>query len=268
MRKKHLGGLVVLTFFISWFLYSHSHTEDMDNQELAVAETADQKVLPEVIPIEHASFLLRWDDAIIFNDPVGGAEKYAAYPTPTLVLLSDIHGDHLNVATLESVVPEGVRIIAPQAVYDELPDRLKAQTEILANDGVTNVAGIEITAVPMYNYPETDDSRHTKGRGNGYLLEKAGVRVYIAGDTAGTPEMKSMTGIDIAFVPMNLPYTMGVEEAAEAVIAFAPRSVYPYHYRTPEGFSDIARFKELVVGGNSEIEVVEGEWYASLPTEE
>jgi L-ascorbate metabolism protein UlaG (beta-lactamase superfamily) len=267
MRKKHLGGLVVLTFFISLFLYSHSHKEDMDNQELAVAETANQSVLPEVIPIEHASFLLRWDDAVIYNDPVGEIEKYAAYPSPTLVLLSDIHGDHLNISTLESVVSEEVRIIAPQAVYDELSEKLKAQTEILANDGVTNVAGIAITALPMYNYPEADDSRHPKGRGNGYLLEKNDVRVYIAGDTAGTPEMRSMMDIDIAFVPMNLPYTMGVEEAAEAVISFAPKSVYPYHYRTPEGLSDIAHFKELVTKGNPEIEVKEGEWYPVHPNE-
>ena len=92
-------------------------------------------------------------------------------------------------------------------------------------------------------------------------MEKEGKRVYISGDTSGIPEMRNLKNIDMAFVAMNLPYTMSVGEAADAVLAFKPKKVYPYHYRTPEGFSDVAKFKELVNGKNPEIEVIQLEWY-------
>ncbi|MEJ0001853.1 MAG: hypothetical protein WDN09_01555 [bacterium] len=92
-------------------------------------------------------------------------------------------------------------------------------------------------------------------------MEKAGTRVYISGDSSGTPEMKALKDIDMAFVAMNLPYTMGIEEAADAVLAFVPKKVYPYHYRTKDGFSDVAKFKELVNAENPAIDVVQLDWY-------
>ena len=116
-------------------------------------------------------------------------------------------------------------------------------------------------AIPLFNLPESAKTFHAKGRGNGYVIEQGGARVYISGDTSGIPEMRALQGIDVAFVVMNLPYTMDVEEAADAVLAFAPKKVYPYHYRTPEGFSDVARFKELVNAGGKDIEVVQLKWY-------
>jgi L-ascorbate metabolism protein UlaG (beta-lactamase superfamily) len=113
----------------------------------------------------------------------------------------------------------------------------------------------------MYNLPESDDAYHTKGRGNGYVLDKNGTRVYVAGDTQGIPEMRALQNIDIAFVPMNLPFTMDVEEAADAVLEFKPKRVYPYHFRGREGLSDVNRFKELVNAGSEDIEVVLLDWY-------
>ncbi len=114
----------------------------------------------------------------------------------------------------------------------------------------------------MYNLPDAENKdRHTKGRGNGYLLSDGMMRVYIAGDTAGTPEMRALTNIDIALIPMNLPYTMGVDEAADAVLAFRPKKVYPYHYRSPDGLADVNRFRDLVTAGNANIEVVLAAWY-------
>jgi L-ascorbate metabolism protein UlaG (beta-lactamase superfamily) len=107
----------------------------------------------------------------------------------------------------------------------------------------------------MYNMPETESNPHTKGRGNGYVLEAGGKRVYVAGDTGDTPEMRGLKEIDIAFVPMNLPYTMSIESAADAVIEFKPKMVHPYHYRGPNGLSDIQKFKELVNTGDSSIKV-------------
>ena len=103
----------------------------------------------------------------------------------------------------------------------------------------------------MYNLPaSTTDPRHPKGRGNGYVLSVGGKKIYLSGDTQGIPEMRALTGIDIAFVCMNLPYTMDINEAADAVLAFKPHIVYPYHYRGQGGFSDVAAFKAKVEAGN------------------
>ena len=102
---------------------------------------------------------------------------------------------------------------------------------------------------------------HTKGRGNGYVLGIGGKNIYIAGDTQGIPEMRSLKNVDIAFVCMNLPYTMNITEAADAVLAFSPKIVYPYHYRGQGGFSDVNAFKDLVAAGNKKIEVRLRNWY-------
>lgn len=216
----------------------------------------------EVIPIEHATFVLRWGNTIFYFDPVGGAEAFAGQPAADVVLVTDIHGDHFNIDTLNAVLAEETTLIVPRAVFDELPGNLSSRASVMANGGNMTIQGLRIEAVPMYNLPDAENANfHVKGRGNGYLIEKDGFRVYNAGDTAGTPEMRALANIDIAFVPMNLPYTMSVEEAANAVLAFKPKMVYPFHYRQPDGLADAARFKSLVEAGNSDIKVVLAEWY-------
>jgi len=111
----------------------------------------------------------------------------------------------------------------------------------------------------MYNMGA--NPRHTKGRGNGYVLNIGGKNLYLSGDTEGIPEMKALKNIDVAFVCMNLPYTMDVKQAAEAVLAFKPKIVYPYHYRGQNGLSDVNQFKELVNAGDKNIEVRLRNWY-------
>jgi L-ascorbate metabolism protein UlaG (beta-lactamase superfamily) len=113
----------------------------------------------------------------------------------------------------------------------------------------------------MYNLPESPTSKHTKGRGNGYILNIGGKLIYISGDTQGIPEMRSLKNIDIAFICMNLPYTMDIKEAADAVLEFKPIIVYPYHYRGKDGLSDVNAFKSLVEAGNKNIEVRLRNWY-------
>jgi L-ascorbate metabolism protein UlaG (beta-lactamase superfamily) len=103
---------------------------------------------------------------------------------------------------------------------------------------------------------------HTKGRGNGYVLSFDDKTIYISGDTSGIKEMRDLRGIDVAFVCMNLPYTMDVEEAAAAVIEFSPKMVYPYHYRGKNGLSDTKRFKTIVNKGNSAVDVRLRNWYS------
>lgn len=260
-------ALIVLVVAGYMIMSSNDAPMSEENNMTDVNNTVDdndneiESSLPQIKPISHASFVMNWAGMTIYIDPVGGAELYAGESAPDVILLSDIHGDHLDVETLEAIVGDAT-IYAPQAVYDLLSESLQAVTTVINNDEMETFDPFSLTAIPMYNYEEQGlEIRHEKGRGNGYLLENDGARVYIAGDTGGIPEMKALTDIDIAFVPMNLPYTMGVEEAAEAVLAFAPKQVIPYHYRGPDGLSDVDEFKTLVETGNPDIKVFILNWY-------
>ena len=224
--------------------------------------TATKKQLPfEVNPISHATMVLQWDDTTIYVDPVGGAEAFAKYPTPDLILITDIHGDHLNIETLEGLDTSNAKIIAPKAVADKMPEAFVPQLDVLNNGDSKERFGFVVEAIPMYNLREEALKFHTKGRGNGYVIEKDDTRVYISGDTEDIPEMRNLADIDAAFVCMNLPYTMPVVSAADAVLEFAPKMIYPYHYRGTEGLSDVANFKTIVNKGNPAIEVVQLDWY-------
>jgi len=213
----------------------------------------------EVIPIMHATFALEWGDEVILVDPVD--VDLISDITPTLVLVTDIHGDHFNVETLEEIVSDGTVLVIPAAVAGLLPQSLLQNVVVLHNSSSTLQKGFSVLAVPMYNLAANIDSRHPKGRGNGYVIEREGIRVFIAGDTDDIPEIRALEKIDIAFIPMNPPYTMSVEAAAGVVLDFAPRQVYPYHYRINDGLSDVERFKGLVTVGNNDIKVILEDWY-------
>jgi L-ascorbate metabolism protein UlaG (beta-lactamase superfamily) len=212
-------------------------------------------------PILHGTVVFEWNGKTIYTDPYGGAEAFAGVAAPDLILITDIHGDHLHPETLAGINTAKATIVAPRAVADQLPAALKEKTVVIGNGERTEQLGITITAVPMYNLPETEDSRHPKGRGNGYVLNLGGKNVYLSGDTEDTPEMRALKNIDVAFVCMNLPYTMSIEQAADAVLAFKPAIVYPYHYRGPDGLSDVAAFKQKVNAANSKIDVRLRNWY-------
>jgi L-ascorbate metabolism protein UlaG (beta-lactamase superfamily) len=214
---------------------------------------------PKVIPIYHASLILDWGK-IIYVDPAWSIDLYKDKPDPDLVLITDIHYDHLNVDVLKSLKGEFL-IIAPKAVYDGLTNDLKQKTKILNNFEETNFGDFKILALPMYNLTPERLEFHPKGRGNGYLIEKENFRVYIAGDTEDIPEMRNLKNIDLAFLPMNLPWTMDIEQAVSAVLEFKPKKVYPYHYRGEKDFSDVNTFKELVEKENKDIEVILVNWY-------
>ena len=212
-------------------------------------------------PIEHASMVMDWDGTIIYVDPVGGKEAYANYSEPNMILLTDIHGDHMDIPTLEAIAGEKTILFAPKAVFEKLPENLQKKTEVITNGDAVNDFEMKIEAIPMYNLRPEALKFHEKGRGNGYVLERDGKRIYISGDTEDIPAMRNLKNIDIAFVCMNLPYTMTVEKAAEAVLAFKPKTVYPYHYRGTEGMSDVEKFKSLVEARNTDINVVQLDWY-------
>lgn len=207
-------------------------------------------------PINHATFQMSWNGKTIVVDPVGGGGRFKEFPKPDLILITDIHGDHLNVETLEAIAGDTTTLVAPAAVAANLPAQLKSKTTVMKNGETKSVAGIEIETIPMYNTTPERLRYHTKGRGNGYVITLGGKRVYISGDTEDIPEMRALKNIDLAFLCMNLPYTMTVEQAASAVREFKPKIVYPYHYRG----SDTEKFKRLV-GDDVGVEVRLRNWY-------
>ncbi len=209
-------------------------------------------------PVMHASLVLTYRDKTVYVDPAGGAGLFKGLAAPDAILITDIHGDHLDSATLMALDTKNAIFIVPQAVADQLPPSLDKKRVVVMNNGDTlSRLNFSITAIPMYNLPEAPDAFHTKGRGNGYVLAMGEKKIYISGDTEDIPEMRSLQGIDIAFVCMNLPYTMPVEQAAEGVLAFKPRIVYPYHYRG----QDVNEFKKMVNEKDKSIEVRLKNWY-------
>lgn len=238
---------------------------------LAVYHVTAQRAAPDQIetkkgpltiqPILHGAVVLTWDNKTIYVDPYGGAEAFAGVAAPDMILITDIHGDHLDLKTLAAIKPSKAILVVPQAVADQLPAPYKEKAVVLKNGGSTDQLGISIAAIPMYNLPESPDSRHPKGRGNGYVLNMGGKNIYLSGDTEDIPEMRALQNIDVAFVCMNLPYTMDIDQAAKAVLAFKPKVVYPYHYRGQGGLSDVDDFKKKVNAGNAQMEVRLRNWY-------
>ena len=206
-------------------------------------------------PVDHASLVLVHGDQAIYVDPVGGAARYEGLPAPTAILITHGHGDHFDVPTLEAIAAD-VPLLTNQDVFDKLPEALKANASPIANGAETTFAGLPLKAIPAHNTTAERMNYHPVGVGNGYLLTFGDKLVYVAGDTEPTPEMLALSGIAVAFLPMNLPYTMTVDQAAEAVNAFKPSIVYPYHYND----SDLDAFEAGVTAEG--VEVRRRDWYA------
>ncbi len=212
-----------------------------------------------ITPIDHASFVMQTPVGVIYVDPVGEASLYANLPAPDLILVTHEHGDHFNVDTLGALVGDTTQLITNPAVFDMLPAGLQARTTSIGNGETATFAAATIDAIPAYNTTEDRKQFHPEGRDNGYVVTIDGMRTYISGDTEGTPEMQALTDIDLAFVSMNLPFTMDAAAAADAVKAFAPTYVYPYHFQgRDDGTQDPAEFAALV-GDASEVKM--GNWY-------
>ena len=212
-----------------------------------------------VHPVAHASFLMETPAGVIYVDPVGDAAQYSDFPKPDLILITHEHGDHYNAETLAALVGDGTPLITNPAVFDMLPEDLKANASQLANGESTDFNGLPINAIPAYNITEERKNFHPEGRDNGYILGFEGFRVYISGDTEDIPEMRELSDISLAFVCMNLPFTMDSNAAASAVAEFKPTYAYPYHYRGKDGGTqDPAEFAKRV---GTDVEVKMGSWY-------
>jgi L-ascorbate metabolism protein UlaG (beta-lactamase superfamily) len=212
-------------------------------------------------PVHHAGVVLTWNGKRIVADPTNfppdansGAAAFRAATPPDLILITHEHGDHFSVPTLTDLAGPNTVLVVPQSVFAMLPRALQAKAKVMKNGDKGDYAGVNVEAVPEYNTTPDRLMYHPKGRDNGYVLNLGGKRVYLAGDTEETPELKTLANIDVAFVPMNLPFTMTEEAAATWVKDFKPKIVYPYHY----GMSDVNKFA-MLVGNASEVRL--RQWY-------
>jgi len=205
-------------------------------------------------PDHHATLILNWQGNTIYVDPTNSA-GYAGFPKADLVVVTHAHFDHFNTAAINSVIKTNSLIVTSQDVYNQLTTAQKSIAHVLSYGASTNLLGLNVQAVPAYN------SYHPVGTGNGYVLTIADRRIFISGDTGNTPEMRALTNIDLAFVCMNQPYTMTVSEATNAVSAFHPRIVYPYHYRDQSGASGNATVFKQRLRPELGIEVRLRNWY-------
>lgn len=205
-------------------------------------------------PVDHASFVMQWNDKFIYNDPASGS--YAGIPKADLILISHTHSDHFQPTVLAGVWKTNTIFIAPLAVYNSMAALFRSNTIVLTNAASTNVLGLDVEAVPAY-----DSSNHPKGSGNGYVVTIGGKRIYISGDTANQSELRALTNIDTAFIAMNASFTMNASAATNLVRAMQPRIVYPYHFRENGGaMTNPPLFKQWL-GTDLGIEVRLRKWY-------
>jgi L-ascorbate metabolism protein UlaG (beta-lactamase superfamily) len=219
-----------------------------------------------ITPLHHATLLLQLGGRAIYVDPVHDI-SYEGLPKADLIFITDIHPDHLDPGGLQLVSQATTTVVVPPAVAAKMPAGMT--NIVVMKNGETNASKsitlptlpwLAIEAVPMYNLtrgPAAGALYHDKGRGNGYVLTIADKRLYISGDTECIPEMKALKKIDVAFVCMNLPYTMPPSEAAACINAFRPKIVYPYHFKG----SDLAELQKAVPA-SSGVEVRVRDWYA------
>jgi L-ascorbate metabolism protein UlaG (beta-lactamase superfamily) len=198
--------------------------------------------------VAHATFWLTYGNAVIHIDPVGQYADYSTLPKADIVLVTHEHSDHLDPEAIAAIRKETTVVIVASKCAGKVPGAV-----VLHNGESKSVNGIRIEAVPAYNVVNMrapGSPYHPRGSGNGYVLTLGERRLYVAGDTENTREMKALKGIDIAFLPMNLPYTMTPEMVADAAAVFRPKVLYPYHY----GDTDTSRLQALL-GAEKDIEV-------------
>src|SRR5208283_1324911 len=185
---------------------------------------------------------MTYGNTVIHVDPVGQYADYSALPRADIVLVTHEHSDHLDPEAIGAVRKETTTVIVASKCAGRVPGAV-----VLHNDDSKSVNGIRIEAVPAYNVKHMrapGSPFHARGSGNGYVLTLGERKVYVAGDTENTREMKALKGIDIAFLPMNLPYTMTPEMVFDAAAAFRPKILYPYHL----GDTDTTKIQSLLAG--------------------
>ncbi len=220
-----LGLRISLTILLTLSLKSFTAMAQNDFEK-DILKTAAGNF--EITFLGHGSLMFSIGDKIIHIDPYSSVADYSRLPKADLILITHEHGDHLDLRALSAIRKQNTQLIYPAKCAPSLSDGV-----IMKNGDKRSFGDISIEAVPAYNLqngPAAGQVYHPKGQGNGYILTVGDKNIYVAGDTENTPEMKALKNIDVAFLPMNLPYTMSPEMVADAVKAFRPKILYPYHY--------------------------------------
>ena len=202
----------------------------------------------KITSIGHGTLMFTFGDKVIHVDPVSRETDYSKMPKADLILITHEHGDHLDTEAVKIIRKDDTKIVLTEICAQKVKGGI-----VMKNGDVKTVGGLKIEAVPAYNIVHERSSGnpfHPKGVGNGYVITFGDKRVYVAGDTENTPEMKKLKDIDVAFLPMNVPYTMTPEMVADAAKAFKPKILYPYHF----GNTDTSKLVELLEG-EEDIEV-------------
>lgn len=190
--------------------------------------------------IGHGTLMMEFGGKVIHIDPYSRVADYSLLPKADLILITHHHGDHLDTGAVEKIRKQDTEIVLTELCLARLP-----QGKVLKNGGSGVFMGIKIDALPAYNIRHErspGNPYHVPGEGNGYILHTGGLKVYVAGDSENTPEMKALIDIDIAFLAMNLPYTMTPEMVADAALSFRPKVLFPYHF----GNTDTGKLLDLL----------------------
>ncbi|NMB72273.1 MAG: MBL fold metallo-hydrolase [Bacteroidales bacterium] len=189
--------------------------------------------------IGHGTLMLEYNKTVIHVDPWSRLADYSALPKADIVLLTHGHRDHFDTTAIAAVRKPETQVVLTPEVYSIL-----GKGVVMENGDRREISGIVIDAVPAYNITPGRENFHPKGRDNGYIVWLGGKRIYIAGDTENIPEMAAISGVDVAFLPMNQPFTMTPEQVVAAARVLRPKILYPYHY----GETDVSLLKNLMKG--------------------
>jgi L-ascorbate metabolism protein UlaG (beta-lactamase superfamily) len=221
---------ILLAVLISTVLMSAAYAQKKYREDVFKTSGGELKITF----IGHGTLMLNHAGKVIHVDPVSMYADYATLPKADLILVTHEHMDHLDAKAIQASSTPNTTVVLNQASANGFPN-----ATVMKNGDVKTVAGIKIEAVPAYNL---EKQFHPKGNGNGYILTFGDKRIFIAGDTESVPEIKSLKSIDVAFLPMNLPYTMTPEQVADVAKAMQPKILYPYHF----GQTDTGKLADLL----------------------
>ncbi len=237
MNGTILLKCILAAAFVSVFVLS-AYAQNRFQSDVYKTSGGDLKITF----VGHGTLMLQYGGKVIHVDPVSMYADYAALPKADMILVTHEHGDHLDAKAIQALsTPQTALILNPGSAKG-FPN-----ASAMKNGDTKNIAGIRIEAVPAYNL---EKPFHPKGNGNGYILTLGDKRVFIAGDTENIPEIKALQNIDIAFLPMNQPYTMTPAQVADVAAAMKPKVLYPYHFSDTDTGALVNLLKS-----NKEIEV-------------
>ncbi|MGA9293992.1 MAG: MBL fold metallo-hydrolase [Ignavibacteriaceae bacterium] len=226
--------ILIFAFFM-WGMISVSAQPQFEKDTIS---TSEGNLI--ITFIGHASLVFNYNNLVIHVDPFSRLADYSSLPKADLILITHEHGDHCDPEAVKQIRTENTDVVLTEACKGKISGGI-----VMKNGDVKTVKGIKIEAVPAYNIVHKRDNSepfHPKGTGNGYVIHFGDKKIYVAGDTENIPEMKDLKNIDIAFLPMNLPYTMTPEMVADAAKSFMPRILYPYHY----GETEVSKIVDLM----------------------